>query len=82
MTPHGSPFTYTNYRCRCEACREAHRLYTAQARLLRAERGVPDPAMHGKASTYTNWSCRCDACKAAWAESGRRYRAAEREAES
>ncbi len=39
---HGTPNAYTNYGCRCDACREAHSLY-------RSERRARDPA---KYTTY------------------------------
>lgn len=40
---HGTPNGYTNYRCRCDACREAWRVYYAeQVARARAERTCPN----------------------------------------
>jgi hypothetical protein len=38
---HGTPNAYTNYRCRCEPCRQAHSLY-------RSERRARDPEKYTK----------------------------------
>lgn len=31
---HGTSNAYTNYRCRCDRCREAHSLYRSQRRAV------------------------------------------------
>lgn len=61
---HGSASTYTNWRCRCDACREAWRIEFARMRRNRTRwlRDDPTLAQHGTESTYTNWGCRCAAC--------------------
>lgn len=55
---------YGHGQCRCEVCREAHRVY--QAALLARHRamGVPPGHPHN-ASTYRQWGCRCDVCREA-----------------
>ncbi|MBC2903194.1 hypothetical protein [Streptomyces cupreus] len=62
---HGKPGTYKQ-GCRCNACREANRLYQNAANKRRAANpALADRAGHGSPSTYINYACRCDACKAA-----------------
>lgn len=58
MTPHeGTHGRYAN-GCRCDACKEAHRIYTADRRKAALLEGT---LSHGRASTY--WAgCRCDKC--------------------
>lgn len=76
---HGRVSSYTN-GCRCNECREALRLYTAEIRARRRARrvtvnGHPFAAVdqngnalqHGTASTYQNWGCRCFPCRLAQA---------------
>ncbi|MGQ0847228.1 MAG: hypothetical protein ACT4QF_24175 [Sporichthyaceae bacterium] len=65
---HGVVGTYTNRKCRCEACRAANSAYQAQRKAQRREQlaANPDLAPHGIATTYSNWGCRCARCTAAW----------------
>jgi hypothetical protein len=49
--------TYRNGRCRCEVCREDHRVKTAANRKARLAQGV----IHGSRSSY-DAGCRCDYC--------------------
>ncbi|MGV9668678.1 hypothetical protein [Nocardia niigatensis] len=89
---HGRVSTYTTGGCRCNLCREALRVYTAQRRAARrAElgtvRGRPyatvdlygNPITHGTASTYSNWGCRCLPCRVAHSHSTAHYRDRNRE---
>ena len=80
---HGTANGYQNLGCRCDRCREAHRVahleYTHRAGRHRpyavylAER-YPGPPPHGTESRYGNpHRCRCDECRAAGA-AGRRAR--------
>lgn len=64
---HGTENGYAYHKCRCEACKEAHRL-TAR----KYDRKEYDPEntperVHGTVNGYSNYKCRCDACRAAWA---------------
>ncbi|RSS92501.1 hypothetical protein EF919_18385 [Streptomyces sp. WAC02707] len=64
-TRHGHVNAYKS-GCRCDACREANRVYQAASNKRRAaDPALADRAGHGRASTYINYACRCDACKAA-----------------
>jgi hypothetical protein len=65
---HGVVGSYTNHRCRCEACRRANSEYQAQRKAGRQAQLMADPslAQHGVATTYSNWGCRCDTCTQAW----------------
>jgi hypothetical protein len=66
---HGSASTYSNWHCRCEACRAAHAAKSAHRRIARrALLSQGAPVSHGKASTYTNWGCRCRDCCSAHTE--------------
>lgn len=79
---HGSYSTYSNHRCRCRACLDAHNEYVARRRRERAETPLPaDDPRHGKPTTYQNWGCRCDRCREATTEARRAARAAARSAE-
>ena len=50
--------------CRCEVCREGHRLH--QQRLREAARWKEIPAhVHGTTHGYGYWDCRCELCRAA-----------------
>ena len=47
--------------CRCEVCREGHRVN--QERLRDAARWRPIPEhVHGTTHGYGYWDCRCDRC--------------------
>lgn len=75
MTPHGSYSTYQNWRCRCDACREANRLYHIRARERRKAKPRSE-VPHGTPGGYTNWGCRCAFCRLANNEAKRAWRAA------
>jgi hypothetical protein len=64
---HGTENGYGNHGCRCEACREAHRLAIGALRTSYRERAAAgDPAVpHGSRGGYDNWFCRCGACRLA-----------------
>lgn len=68
---HGNASTYTNHKCRCDACRAAHAEYR------RAHPGWSmkgkTPPKHGVASAYTNYGCRCELCRQAWAKYHQSY---------
>lgn len=53
---HGTDNAYGNLGCRCDPCKEAHRVY-------QLARGSRYP--HGTAARYSLGGCRCDACKGA-----------------
>lgn len=73
--PHGKPGTYKN-GCRCAACREANRVYQADANKRRAaDPALADLAGHGRASTYINYACRCLPCCTANSQRQREQRA-------
>lgn len=62
---HGDYRTYIK-GCRCDDCREGHRIHTAEIRKQRfQDPKAADRAGHGKASTYKNYGCRCEACSKA-----------------
>jgi hypothetical protein len=74
--PHGTQNGYTNYRCRCEACRLANTTAYTAAQYRRHEHmlaGIADP-QHGTPSTYFNYRCRCEACRQAVAAAARQRR--------
>jgi hypothetical protein len=63
---HGTVNAYTNYGCRCPACKEANVIASNRRRVDREARGLPpDDDRHGTYNAYTNYNCRCDACKLA-----------------
>lgn len=79
---HGSYLTYRNrrFRCRCDECREGHRVRCAEEREERRARGLSmnDPR-HGTHNGYGNWGCRCTRCRrgeTAYNEAGKRMRRA------
>lgn len=85
--PEGQPVsssTYTNWRCRCEGCREAWAAYVVERKRMRGNEmatGVEATLKSGhpkgrpfNENTYTNWGCRCKLCTADHAEQARRRR--------
>ena len=64
---HGTVGGYTNHRCHCPACQEAH---TATCRAEREKRPPlpPGDERHGTVGGYTNHRCRCADCTAAQAK--------------
>lgn len=74
MTAHGTATSYTYRRCRCDPCRNAHRIAATRTRLATAVLEPADPR-HGTVNGYTNYGCRCDPCKTAQLDQQRAYRA-------
>lgn len=69
---HGTSGGYGNHKCRCDDCREAHRVACSDRKENRlAERVdvngvmIHPRATHGTANGYRNYGCRCDPCVAA-----------------
>jgi len=71
---HGASLYRSRTPCRCNVCREDHRLRHRAERAARYGRRVwvngnltiVDPDVrHGLQTTYSNWGCRCDECRAA-----------------
>ncbi len=58
-TPHGTHSKYAR-GCRCNECREAHRVYTAARRKAALAAGT---LSHGRRSTF-DAGCRCPKCRA------------------
>lgn len=73
---HGSASTYSNWDCRCDACKAAWSAYVMAARPRRAARLTSGDDRHGRYTTYCNWQCRCEPCRDAWAVYSRQHRAA------
>lgn len=69
LIPHGSN-GYTNYACRCQACRDAN---AAAQRQLVARWRENGPVSHGVAGYRSG--CRCDTCKTAKSVQAAAYRA-------
>ena len=84
-TPKNLPAEHGDVRryrqgCRCDACREANRLYHAEWRATsRRDPSRADRAGHGKPNTYRQYGCRCDACRAANSADVAAWRARRRE---
>ncbi|GAA1937533.1 hypothetical protein GCM10009797_34020 [Nocardioides hwasunensis] len=62
---HGTANGYGNLGCRCDACREAHRVRHAEymARVRRSGE-LADAGDHGSSYRY-DVGCRCDECREA-----------------
>ena len=78
VIPHGTHGGYTNHRCRCDDCREAHRVGHAASVARMRQRlasGEAQP-VHGTPGAYCNWGCRCIPCTQAQAQAKARWRAA------
>lgn len=89
---HGTNSRYTNYRCHCELCVEAHRVALAEYRERRRletgrDRAPEKPrrertprkrlaAEHGTITMYTEYRCRCEPCRQAIADYRREARRA------
>lgn len=61
---HGQASSYRNRGCRCDRCREAHRLDKARRRAEGPKGTYAKTAEHGTRSRYAR-GCRCDECRAA-----------------
>jgi hypothetical protein len=69
---HPGPGAY-NGGCRCDECKEAHRLRCAAVKAALAARPRED-VPHGTDSGYTNWACRCALCCKVNSDRSRAYR--------
>ena len=70
---HGTVNGYANLRCRCDACREAWRIYYASVRRRYRARPWPTTTQHGTYNAYANYGCRCGLCRAANSAYARDY---------
>ncbi len=61
---HGTDTGYSWHKCRCDECKEAHRLVAQKRRRAAGMRAVV-PAQHGTWGMYVNKKCRCAPCKLA-----------------
>ncbi|KMS79065.1 hypothetical protein ACH49_13470 [Streptomyces leeuwenhoekii] len=76
---HGDYRTYLK-GCRCDACREAMRVYKVERRAeWRRDPSAADRVGHGKRTTYSEYGCRCAPCTAANTEGTRQQRARRRQ---
>ena len=66
---HGAIRGYTDFGCRCDACREANTESCRQALTKRLARPVPD-RVHGTINGYFSYRCRCEDCR----QAARHYR--------
>ena len=73
---HGTITGYTDYRCRCGACRRAWLEYMRDWREKALKGPIPESSAHGTRSTYNSYGCRCEPCKAANSAYMREYKAA------
>lgn len=79
---HGDYRTYIK-GCRCQECREAHRVRMIERRAVWAnDPTAADRAGHGKKTTYRNYGCRCEPCTRANTADVNAYRARRREREA
>lgn len=66
--PHGTANGYTNYRCRCDICRQAanarNNAAAKKASMSKARRRGCPPDKHGTTSGYAYYACRCELCRA------------------
>lgn len=58
---HGTENGYCYYRCRCEACREAHRVQNYDRQKQATARPVPNH-VHGTETGYVYYRCPCTEC--------------------
>lgn len=68
---HGRISTYSNYRCRCDKCRQANA--DSHRALIARYRDEGGRGKHGTAYRYQT-GCRCKKCRSAHAEADRDYR--------
>ena len=69
---HGTTNAYGNYNCRCERCRQAHRISHAKyMHRVRAEGRIL--GKHGSKVAYES-GCRCDRCREAHNKKSREYK--------
>jgi hypothetical protein len=63
---HGTDSRYTNQRCRCVPCTDAHAVYMRDLRAdhyarTAANGGIAPVDAHNR-HTYSNWGCHCPDC--------------------
>lgn len=77
---HGTVNGYGNHGCRCEDCREAHRLNHARymEKVRKTGQLAGNETRHGTSYRY-DVGCRCDECREAHNEKSRRTKARLRE---
>ncbi|MCU4436125.1 hypothetical protein KTH93_11660 [Acinetobacter bereziniae] len=65
---HGLISGYQHYKCRCEACKEAKRVYELKRKQNRGELPSefvgPKQIQHGTFTAYSYHKCRCEVCAA------------------
>lgn len=77
---HGTTNGYGNLGCRCDACREAHRInHRKYMDRMRAEGRTL--GRHGTALSYDS-GCRCDDCREAHNAKSREYKRARKAAQT
>lgn len=83
MVKHGDFKMYRRIGCRCDMCRQAHRIAQRRARAQAAMHPERMPSgAHGTENGYNYWKCRCDLCRAAMSEYRANLKAAKREPRS
>lgn len=75
---HGYYSTYTNYGCRCDACKAARAEHMRDYRARLQATTQPSEIPHGAETAYVDYGCRCAVCRAANAAARRKYRARKR----
>lgn len=67
--PHGTYNGYSNYRCRCQPCRDAGAEYARKRKATLRAKAAADPSVlpHGTVRGYIDWDCRCAKCRGAYA---------------
>lgn len=66
MTGHGTRNRYLAGGCRCEPCREAHRVYAVHARAKHLAEMQADPGHYRHGTEYGyRCGCRCTRCATA-----------------
>jgi hypothetical protein len=64
---HGTMNGYSNWKCRCDACKKIAKEYQAIAKAERFARPkTGKEKWHGTYSGYQNWGCRCEPCHEAF----------------
>lgn len=76
---HGTTNGYGNHCCRCDACREANRVYHAEY-MKRVRTKEKILGKHGTSLCY-DCGCRCDVCREAHNTRSRDYKSARRAAQ-
>jgi hypothetical protein len=58
---HGTNYSYTEGKCRCEPCKDAHAAQQRVDKARRLEQGCPS-WLHGTETGYVLYGCKCDKC--------------------